>query len=139
MPDPNQPRPEADAPSPPAPSPPAAARRGRGALSLLLWLLLLVVIIATAWYFLGRGEEHAPPPAPVLHQTLYINIKNPDDHQALMSLKQACKDHPGTIEVILVLGEEKKSAIRLPFKVEDSAALLGKLVKSLGEDAVVMK
>ena len=84
-------------------------------------------------------KKAAPPPAPVLHQTLYINIKNPDDHEALMQLKQACKMHPGVIEVVLVLGTEKKSAIRLPFKVEDNQALLGSLVKSLGEDAVVLK
>ncbi|MGO3701917.1 MAG: DNA polymerase III subunit alpha [Candidatus Saccharimonadales bacterium] len=81
----------------------------------------------------------APPVPEALHQTLYIKIKNPDDHEALMSLKQACKAYPGMVEVILVLGEEKKSAIRLPFKVEDNAALLGSLVKSLGEDAVVLK
>ncbi|NLA42817.1 DNA polymerase III subunit alpha [Candidatus Saccharibacteria bacterium] len=73
------------------------------------------------------------------NQTLYINIKNPDDHESLMNLKRLCKDNPGMIEVILVLGEDKKSAIRLPFKVEDNKALLGGLVKSLGEDSVVLK
>ncbi len=56
-----------------------------------------------------------------------------------MDLKRACKANPGLIEVVLVLGSEKKSAIRLPFKVDDSPKLLSSLVKSLGEDAVVLK
>lgn len=77
--------------------------------------------------------------APVVARKLYINIKNPDDHEALMHLKTTCKAHPGTAEVVLVLGEEKKSAIRLPFKVDEHSALVGELVKKLGEDAVVLK
>jgi hypothetical protein len=38
-----------------------------------------------------------------------------------------------------VLGEGKKSAIKLPFKVEASDALIGNLVRILGEDAVALK
>lgn len=79
------------------------------------------------------------PPVALPAQKLYINIKNPDDHDALMALKTLCKDHPGTAEVVLVLGDTKKSAIRLPFKVDEHGALMGKLVKALGEDAVVLK
>lgn len=81
----------------------------------------------------------AAPPVALPAQKLYINIKNPDDHEALMALKTLCKDHPGTAEVVLVLGDAKKSAIRLPFKVDEHGALMGKLVKALGEDAVVLK
>jgi hypothetical protein len=40
---------------------------------------------------------------------------------------------------VLVLGAEKKSAIKLPFKVDGSDELIGMLVKILGEDAVVLK
>lgn len=77
--------------------------------------------------------------APQKVQTLYINIKNPDDHDSLMALKRICKLHPGISDVILVLGSETKSAIRLPFRVDDNATLIGELVKQLGEDAVVLK
>lgn len=88
------------------------------------------------------SAEKKPAPVPVAaipSQKLYVNIKNPDDHDALMSLKAACKEFPGMTEVVLVLGEEKKSAIRLPFKVDESSGLVGRLVKVLGEDAVVLK
>jgi DNA polymerase-3 subunit alpha len=70
---------------------------------------------------------------------LFVHIKNPDDHDALLSLKKTCGDHPGVSDIVLVLGSEKKSAIKLPFRVEHSDLLVGKLVKLLGEDAVVLK
>ena len=76
----------------------------------------------------------APPP-----QKLYVHIKNPDDHEALTMLKHACKDNPGSVEIILVLGVDKKSAIRLPFQVDDNPQLLATLVEHLGEAAVVLK
>jgi DNA polymerase-3 subunit alpha len=70
---------------------------------------------------------------------LFVHIKNPDDHDALLSLKKTCGDHPGISDIVLVLGSEKKSAIKLPFRVEHSDLLVGKLVKLLGEDSVVLK
>ncbi|MDO4684125.1 MAG: DNA polymerase III subunit alpha [Candidatus Saccharibacteria bacterium] len=79
------------------------------------------------------------PVEPPVAKTLYVQIKNPDDHNALMMLKKTCKAHPGVTEIILVLGEEKKSAIRLPFKVDDNKTLLATLVQHLGEEAVVVK
>lgn len=70
---------------------------------------------------------------------LFVHIKDPDDHDALLNLKKTCSDHPGLSDIVLVLGAEKKSAIRLPFKIEHSDVLVGKLVKFLGEDSVVLK
>lgn len=70
---------------------------------------------------------------------LFVHIKNPDDHDALLGLKKTCSDHPGLSDIVLVLGEEKKSAIKLPFRIEHSDVLVGKLVKLLGEDSVVLK
>jgi len=70
---------------------------------------------------------------------LFVHIKDPDDHDALLNLKKTCGDHPGLSDIVLVLGSEKKSAIKLPFRVEHSDLLVGKLVKLLGEDAVVLK
>jgi hypothetical protein len=40
---------------------------------------------------------------------------------------------------VLVLGEGKKSAIKLPFRIDATDELIGALVKILGEDAVVLK
>lgn len=79
------------------------------------------------------------PEVVVALKKLYVNIKDPDDHQALLNLKQTCRQHPGTTDVILVLGQGNKSAIRLPFKVDGSDALVGTLVKALGEDGVILK
>jgi len=72
-------------------------------------------------------------------QKMYVHIKDPDDHDALISLKQICGLHPGTSEVVLVLGADKKSAIKMPFKVDANDTLIDELVKILGEDSVVFK
>ena len=78
------------------------------------------------------------PHTPVVRQ-LFVHIKNPDDAESLIQLKTICAKFPGSSDIVLVLGTEKKSAIRLPFKVEDSDDLIGQLVKQLGEDAVILK
>ncbi|HET8884345.1 MAG TPA: DNA polymerase III subunit alpha [Candidatus Saccharimonadales bacterium] len=70
---------------------------------------------------------------------LFVHIKNPDNHDALLALKQVCGQFAGNTDIVLVLGADKKSAIKLPFKIDGSDALVGELVKQLGEDCVVMK
>jgi hypothetical protein len=78
------------------------------------------------------------PHVPLVRK-LFVHIKNPDDAESLMQLKEICAKFPGTSDIVLVLGTEKKSAIRLPFRVEDSNNLIDQLVKRLGEDAVVIR
>lgn len=80
-------------------------------------------------------------PAPVVEtlKKLYVHLKDPDDQDALVNIKQACSHHPGLSDMVLVLGEEKQSAIKMPFRVDGSDELIGKLVKFLSEDAVVLK
>ena len=70
---------------------------------------------------------------------LFVHIKDPDDHEALLQLKRICSEFSGNTDIVLVLGADKKSAIKLPFKVDGSEALIGELVKQLGEDCVVLK
>ncbi len=70
---------------------------------------------------------------------LYVHVKDPDNHQALLALKRICGEFPGATAIVLVLGADKKSAIKLPFNVADSHDLIGALVKQLGEDCVVLK
>jgi len=70
---------------------------------------------------------------------LFVHVKNPDDKESLVKLKQICGEYPGISEIVLVLGADKKSAIKMPFKVDGSDNLIGALVKILGEDAVVFK
>lgn len=70
---------------------------------------------------------------------LYVHIKNPDDQSVLVNLKRICSGFPGVSDIVLVLGADKKSAIKMPFKIDGSNDLVGELVKLLGEDAVVFK
>ena len=92
-----------------------------------------------------QATEKESPPArpiviekPVLRQ-IFVHVKNTDDHASLQSLRQLCTKYPGIDSVVLVLGEDKKSAIKLPFGVEAGDALVSEFVKLLGEDCVVLK
>lgn len=81
----------------------------------------------------------APEPVMLVPKTLYVQIANPDDHASLLALKKACNTHPGESDVVLVLGDNKQSAVRLPFRVETDSGLVGELVSLLGEEAVALK
>lgn len=70
---------------------------------------------------------------------LYVHVKNPDDHDLLHKLKQSLNEYPGDHEIILVLGEDKGSAVRLPFKVEPSEALRTVIANLYGADCVALK
>lgn len=72
-------------------------------------------------------------------QRVFVHIKNPSDHESLLSVKKICGKFPGISEIILVLGEVEKSAIRMPFKVDSNSDLPKELVRLLGEDCVVLK
>lgn len=99
---------------------------------------------------IAGGKPSATVALPSLHvaeessvidssKKLFVHIKNPEDHQALLRLKESCARYPGENEIILVLGEDKKSALKLPFKAAASDGLIGDLVRDLGEDCVVLK
>ena len=72
-------------------------------------------------------------------QRVFVHIKNPSDHESLLSVKKICGKFPGMSEIILVLGEVEKSAIRMPFKVDSNSDLPKELVSLLGEECVVLK
>ena len=80
-----------------------------------------------------RAIKSAPLP-----QTLYVRILDPDNISQLESLKNHCLAHPGSLQVVLVLGAEK-SAMRLQFKVDGSLELVEALKEVLGQDAVILK
>lgn len=72
-------------------------------------------------------------------KTVYVHVKNPEDQEALMNVRKVCGLFPGLCDMILVLGPDKQSAIKMPFRVDGSDELIGRLVKILGEDAVALK
>ena len=75
-------------------------------------------------------------PKPVMAKRLFIHVKDPNDQGILVALKSLCRDYVGEDEVILVLGDETKSAMRLPFRVEADDPLITGLVGILGKDCV---
>jgi len=70
---------------------------------------------------------------------LFVYIKDPNDHSRLVKMKYVCGENAGTTDVVLVLGEKEKSAMRLPFKVDANDNLLSQLKNTLGEECVVLK
>ena len=96
-------------------------------------------------------KNDATKPQPKAHSTpvnvapeipaskLFVYIKDPNDHSRLVKMKSVCGENAGTTDVVLVLGEKEKSAMRLPFKVDANDNLLNQLKNTLGEECVVLK
>ncbi len=93
---------------------------------------------ATAAPSAPRTPSGPPPTAEVLKK-VFVHVKDPDDQTSLMRIRNECSHFPGLSDIVLVLGPEKQSAIKMPFRVDGSDELIGRLVKILGEDAVVLK
>ena len=85
-----------------------------------------------------RAPESVAPPVVKAPRTLYLRVDNPNDTALLMSLKSTCSDYPGSDNVVLVLGEQKK-ALRMPFKVNLVDVLHASLASLLGDSAVIVK
>lgn len=72
----------------------------------------------------------------VVLKRLFVHIKNPDNRDLLLNVKKICNDFPGTHEIVLVLGEDKKSIIKMPFKIEAGPGIIEKLGQLVGDDCV---
>lgn len=70
---------------------------------------------------------------------LYVKVANPNDHDKLQQLKQLLNQHSGSSEIILVLGEDKTSAMRLPFRVNPSEMLQSEIASIYGREHVILK
>ncbi len=87
----------------------------------------------------GLSRPSGPPPTAEALKTVYVHVKDTDDQETLQSVRRACELFPGLCDVILVLGPDKQSAIKMPFRVDGSDDLIDRLVKAVGEDAVKLK
>ncbi|MBP7760337.1 DNA polymerase III subunit alpha [Candidatus Saccharibacteria bacterium] len=67
---------------------------------------------------------------------IYVRVIDPTDHERLLMLKKTFNLHPGDSEVILVLGEKKDSAIRLPFKAAATDELHNSVSKLYGAECI---
>lgn len=72
-------------------------------------------------------------------ETVYVKVKNPSDRDLLVSLKKLCSQNPGQNDIIMILGEDKSSAIRLPFRVDAQRNLRAGLAELLGNECVKVK
>ena len=80
------------------------------------------------------------PPKDPRKERLYLLIENANDTETLTAIRRLADIYLGMQEVVLVVkdGEEKKP-LKMPFKVEISDELIGKLCELLGEDKVKVK
>lgn len=89
----------------------------------------------------AAASTQTPPlvAKPPVLKTVYVKVANPNDHDSLLALKQLCGKHPGQNDIIMVLGDDKSRAIRLPFRVDAQRELHDGLVQILGDECVVVK
>ncbi|MCL1876470.1 DNA polymerase III subunit alpha [Candidatus Saccharibacteria bacterium] len=79
------------------------------------------------------------PIEPDKPKKIYVQIKDPSDGAKLVKMKQIFSDFPGQNEVILVLGDRKTDAIRMPFTAAPVDELSTKIAEIYGAEAVVIK
>lgn len=86
-------------------------------------------------------DESRAAPAPVIKapSKMFVHVKDPHDHTMLSRLKQTFNSHPGEHEVILVLGADKGSAVRMPFTVGVNDELHAAVSDMFGSDCVAVK
>ncbi len=70
---------------------------------------------------------------------MFVHVKDPHNYDLLSKLKQTFNIFPGEHEVILVLGADKKSAVRMPFTVEATNELQSKVADLFGTECVAIK
>ena len=70
---------------------------------------------------------------------LYVHVKDSQDQTSLLALKKLFNEHPGPSDIILVLGEQKESALKMPFSTLISQDLQDKVATIYGKDCVAVK
>lgn len=86
----------------------------------------------------GRSSSEAKQPDDK-NKGVYVRIADPDNHEKLLKLKEIASRYSGGEPIILVLGSDKKSAIRLPFKVKVTKTFIEELVGTFGQESVVVR
>lgn len=88
-----------------------------------------------------KSSPDLPPTFPKQEAPkLFVQLKDPDDSEKLLALKQAATEYPGENELILVIGEDSsKTALRMPFKVSLQDELTKKLHQHFDPASVAIK
>jgi DNA-directed DNA polymerase III (polc) len=90
----------------------------------------------------SQPSVSAPPqPPPKIEPTkkLFLHVKDPDNSELLTQTKKILSSFKGENEIVLVLGDKKKDALKLPFKTNLCDELLTKLNEIYEEGSVVAK
>lgn len=66
---------------------------------------------------------------------VYVRLESSKDETLLLAVKKVLDTHPGDTEVVLVIGDKNKQAVRLPQKMELAAGLEA-LAEVIGKDHV---
>lgn len=83
--------------------------------------------------------ELPKPPKTLLPSKMFVHVKDPHNHDLLLKLKQTFNNFPGAHEVILVLGADKTSAVRMPFTVQVNDELHTAVSDMFGAECVAVK
>jgi len=79
-------------------------------------------------------------PAVVATPKLYVQIKDSSDQELLVKLKDLAIENPGSIDLILVIGEDsKKSALKMPFSVNLDSNIVEDLKLIFEPSCVIVK
>ena len=79
------------------------------------------------------------PVAEIAVRTIYIHVKDPSDGNKLLQLKEKLHNFEGTDGVILVLGADKKDAVRMPFTAKACDELISAVADIYGPECVAIK
>ena len=92
---------------------------------------------------LGAGRATKDDETSIIVSTpkkkLYVHVKDPSDDKKLLEMKKKLGEFSGEDEIILVLGEDKKDALKLPFTTHVEEKLIKVLCDIYGSDCVVVK
>ncbi|MCL2038048.1 DNA polymerase III subunit alpha [Candidatus Saccharibacteria bacterium] len=86
----------------------------------------------------GAATDYIPAPEETTRK-LFIHIKDPSDGTKLVKLKDQLKNFKGEDEIILVLGADKKDAIKMPFTTKICDELTKAVGEVYGADCVAVK
>ena len=72
-------------------------------------------------------------------QAIYIHVKDPSNGDKLLRLKEKLRNFEGANSVILVLGADKKDAVRMPFTTGICDELVTAIADIYGSECVAIK
>lgn len=70
---------------------------------------------------------------------IFVHVKDPSDGDKLLTMKQKFGEFDGDDEIVLVLGADKKDAIRLPFTTRVHDDLISAISEIYGAECVAVK